>query len=172
MRIKKLILLLLFLQMLLPVGVVEADTGPKPTMEFSFDQSQLAAPVTIVSGILYECQQSDCSDAQPLMEGGPQGFRCTAESCDALAYGFAPYHRIEIEFSDGKTRQSNIFKTAGFDSKYRVTVNADDLLVEAESGLLAPQWIGGLLLLCICALCGTVLLVVLIVFVIVRSRRK
>jgi len=73
------------------------DTGPKPTMEFSFDQSLLAQPVTIVSGILYECQQSDCSDAQPLMEGGPQGFRCTAESCDALAYGFAPYHRIEIE---------------------------------------------------------------------------
>jgi hypothetical protein len=148
-------------------------------MEFAFDQSSLAASVTIVSGILYECQQSDCSDAQALMEGGPQGFRCTAESCDALAYGFAPYHRIEIEFSDGKTRQSNIFQTAGFDSKYKVTVNADDLLVEALPGFLAPQlsplapqWMGGIVLFCLCALCGGALLVIVIVLVIWRSTRK
>jgi hypothetical protein len=177
-KLKILSLLLIFLHLLLPSQIVHADTGPKPTMEFTFDQSQLPAPVTIVSGILYECQQSDCSDAQPLMEGGPQGFRCTAESCDALAYGFAPYHRIEIEFSDGKTRQSNIFETVGFDSKYNVTVNPNDLLVEALPGLLtpfsplAPRWIGGIVLLCLCALCGGVLLIALIVFVILRSTRK
>jgi hypothetical protein len=176
---KKLIVLLLLLFLFFPTLTVHADTGPKPTMEFSFDQSLLAQPVAIVSGILYECQQSDCSDAQPLMEGGPQGFRCTAESCDALAYGFAPYHRIEIEFSDGKTRQSNIFQTAGFDSKYKVTVNADDLLVDAQPGFLAlpsssaaPRWMGGIVLLCLCALCAAVLLVALIVFAVWRSTQK
>jgi hypothetical protein len=178
MKPKKL-LLLFFLVASLSVKDAMADTGPKPTMEFTFDQSQLAAPVTIVSGILYECQEADCNDAQPLIEGGPQGFRCTAESCDALAYGFAPYHRIEIEFSDGKTRQSNIFETAGFDSKYNVAVNPNDLLVEAQTGFLAPQfsasaprWIGGIVLLCLCALCGVLLLVALIAFVILRSTRK
>jgi hypothetical protein len=154
---------------ILPVGLT--DTGPKPTMEFAFNQELLSSPVTIVSGILYECQQSDCSDAHALEEGGPQGFRCTAESCDALAYGFAPYHRIEIEFSDGKTRQSNIFETAGFDSRYKVTVNPDDLLVEALPSAAAP-WTFAVLLLCACALCGGVLLIAVIIFVIWRSSRK
>ncbi len=179
LRIRKLILLLFFMQMVLPSGIARADTGPKPTMEFTFDQSSLAAPVTIVSGILYECQESDCSDAKALQEGGPQGFRCTPESCEALAYGFAPYHRIEIEFSDGKTLESNIFQTAGFDSKYKVTLNPNDLLVEALPGFLAPgfssgapRWIGSILLLCLCAFCGVILLIALIVFVIWRSTRK
>jgi hypothetical protein len=178
--LKKLLRLILAPMLLfLPTYTVFADTGPKPTMEFSFNQSSLATPVTIVLGTLYECQEADCSDAQPLMEGGPQGFRFTAESCDALAYGFAPYHRIEIEFSDGKTRQSNIFQTAGFNSMYKVIVNPDDLLVEAQPGFLAPQfsasaprWIGGIVLLCLCALCGGVLLIALIVFVIPRATSK
>jgi hypothetical protein len=171
MQIKKLILLLLFLQLLLPAGIAKADTGPKPTMGFAFDQSLLSVPVTIVSGIIYECQQSDCSDARPLEEGGPQGFRCSAESCDALAYGFAPYHRIEIEFSDGKTRQSNIFKTAGFESQYKVTVQPDDLLVTALPSIPAP-WTSAAVLLCACALCGGALLIAAIVLVIWRSSRK
>lgn len=168
---KKLLWLLAFGLLFLPLQTVRADTGPKPTMDFSFDQSLLAQPVTIVSGILYECQQSDCSDAHPLEEGGPQGFRCTVESCDALAYGFAPYHRIEIEFSDGKTRQSNIFETAGFDSRYKVTVNSDDLLVEALPSAAGP-WTAAVLLLCACALCCGVLLIVAIILVIWRSTRK
>jgi hypothetical protein len=171
-KLKKSIFLLLFLQLLLPSQIIRADTGPKPTMEFAFNQSFLANPLTIVSGILYECQQSDCSDAQALQEGGPQGFRCTAEGCDALAYGFAPYHRIEIEFSDGKTRQSNIFQTAGFESMYKVTVKPDDLMVEAQSNPPAPRWTVAILLLCACALCSGVLLVAAIFLVIWRSTRK
>jgi hypothetical protein len=171
-KFKKLLLLLFFLQLLVPARVVEADTGPKPTMEFAFHEAAATWPVTIVSGILYECDRSDCSDAKPLVEGGPQGFRCTADGCDALAYGFAPYHRIEIEFSDGKTRQSNIFQTAGFESRYKVTVNPDDLLVEAEFSLPAPQWMLGVLLLCACVVCGGVLLIAGIVFIILQSSRK
>ncbi len=161
-----------FLQLLVPARVVEADTGPKPTMEFEFNQELPAEPVTIVSGILYECEQSDCSDARPLEQLGPQGFDCSTDRCDALAYGFAPYHRIEIEFSDGKTRQSNIFQTAGFESRYKVTVNPDDLLVEAQFSLPAPQWMLGILLLCACVVCGGVLLIAGIVFIIMRSSRK
>src|SRR5512133_614772 len=82
---------------------VFADTGPKPTMEFSFKQESSGDQVTIVSGTLYECDQSDCSDAAPLQELGPQRFTCEATSCSALAYGFSDYHKLEIQFSDGKT---------------------------------------------------------------------
>lgn len=168
---KKLILPLLLLLLLLPAGTVEADTGPKPTMAFEFIQPEATAPLTIVSGILYECRQSDCSDAQPLQEGGPQGFRCTAESCNALAYGFAPYHKIEIEFSDGKTRASNVFKTAGFESKYKVTVQLEGLLVEAQFNPRISPWGGMFFLLCSC-LCGIVLILALVFFLIRRFSRK
>jgi hypothetical protein len=42
---------------------------------------------------------------------------------------------LEIEFSDGGRRQSNIFETAGFNSKYSVNVQSEDLLVERQPGL-------------------------------------
>ena len=145
---------------LLSVDTVRADTGPKPSMEFTFT----GEPVTIVSGIMYECDQSNCSDAAPLEELGPQGFRCEAESCSAIGYGFAPYHQIEIEFSDGTTRQSNIFETAGFDSKYTVTVRPDDLLVEAQFNLSASPRNTILVLACICLLIAGVMVVVGVIF--------
>ena len=135
------VFLFLVSQILVPTHTALADTGPKPSMDFTFT----GEPVTIISGILYECEQADCSDAAPLGEFGPQRFYCDAESCGALAYGFAQYHEIEIEFSDGKTRTSNIFETAGFDSKYTVTVRPDDLLVEARLNLDpitgSPLWV-------------------------------
>ena len=118
--------------------VLAADVGPKPTMQFEFKQDLPGGDVLITSGILYECQQADCSDAALLEELGPQRFWCEEFRCSALAYGFAPYHRIEIQFSDGKTRQSNIFETIDFESYYIVTINPDDLLVEESFGSPAP----------------------------------
>jgi hypothetical protein len=69
-RRAKLFVLLLFLQILLPVRIALADTGPKPSMDFEFRQASGEA-VTITSGILYECDQPDCGDAAPLEEVGP-----------------------------------------------------------------------------------------------------
>jgi hypothetical protein len=170
-KFRKQFLLLLLVVVLLPAQIVLADTGPKPTMDFQFKQELTDEPVTIISGTLYECDQSDCSDATPLQEAGPQRFTCDANSCHALAYGFAPYHKIEIEFSDEQTRQSNIFQTAGFDSKYTVTVRPDDLLVEAQFslGVLPPVFI--IVITCICALVGIALVVGLIIFLIRRSKK-
>jgi hypothetical protein len=105
------------------------------------------------------------------MEGGPQGFRCSADGCNALAYGFAPYHKIEIQFSDGKTRISNIFKTAGFDSVYEVTVRPEDLLVEAQFNPGVSPWGAAIFLLC-CCLCGGLLVIALVIFLVWRSSRK
>jgi hypothetical protein len=156
--------LLLLILALSPASTVLADTGPKPSMGFTFT----GEPVTIVSGILYECEQSDCSDAAPLEELGPQGFYCDAESCSAVAYGFAHYHQIEIEFSDGTTRQSNVFETAGFDSEYTVTVRPADLLVEAQFNLSANPRTGIFILACVCILFVGIVVVAGVVFILRR----
>jgi hypothetical protein len=171
-KFRKLFLLSLFLQFFLPVQIVLADTGPKPTMDFQFKQELAGEPVTITSGILYECQQSDCSDAAPLQELGPQRFTCDANSCSALAYGFSDYHKLEIQFSDGKTRQSNIFKTAGFDSKYTVTVRPQDLLVEAQFTPSNFPFTIVTVIACICASVGVGLVVGLIIFLVRRSKKN
>lgn len=171
-KLIKLFLLVLSLQILLPAHVVLADTSPKPTMDFEFRQELTGEQVTITSGTLYECEQSDCSDASRLEELGPQRFTCEADSCRALAYGFAHYHKIEVEFSDGKTRQSNIFETAGFDLRYTVTVRPEDLLVEAQLSLGVFPLIAILILICVCALVSLGLLAGLIVFLIRRSKKN
>jgi hypothetical protein len=167
MKPKKLyIVLLLLLLTLLPTFTVLADTGPKPSMEFTFTGED----VTIVSGILYECDQPDCSDAEPLKDLGAQGLYCETSRCRALAYGFAPYHILEIEFVDGTTRESNIFETAGFDSKYKVTVRPGDLLVESQLNLDfitgTPLWV----VLCCCALLGGILAIAGVVFFLRRRK--
>jgi len=173
-KFKTFLLLLILMQLFPPTSVALADTGPKPTMEFEFTQELASEQVTITSGVLYECDQPDCSDASPLEELGPQGFYCELQSCSAMGYGFAPYHRIEIEFSDGVTRQSNIFETAGFDSKYTVTVRPEDLLVQAQFNLAIFPRLGmaEILITCVCALVGMGLLAGLILFLRRRSAKN
>ncbi len=162
------LLSMLIIGVLVRAHVVRADTGPKPTMEFTFTGES----ATITSGILYECEQSDCSDASPLKELGPQGFTCDASSCSALAYGFSQYHKLEIQFSDGQTRQSNIFETDAFDSKYKVTVRPDDMVVEAQFSLKAFSRVNLLLILCVCMLSIGGLVIGLIIFLVRRSKKN
>ena len=175
-KYKTIIILLLFVLAFLPSRAVSADTGPKPTMDFTFVQGIPGQQLTIVSGTLYECEQSDCSDAKPLGQMGPQHFGCNDTSCNALAYGFSPYHRLEVEFSDGKTRQSNIFQTAGFSSIYQVTIRPDDLLVEGQfnpSNLLPTSYLPlDVLLTCACLLCVSVVAIIVVVVLIMRRRSK
>ncbi len=173
-KLRIILLFLLLVPLSLPTQLALADTGPKPTMEFTFQQNLPTGQVTIISGTLVECDQPDCSDAAPLKQLGPQGLHCDATSCSALAYGFSTYHRLELQFSDAKMRQSNIFKTAGFDSKYTVTIRPDDLVVQAQfnpAGFLPWTWT----VLCLVCACGILLLVVvigLIVFFVRRSRKS
>jgi hypothetical protein len=170
-RFLKLLVLLLFVQLLLPAQTALADTGPKPTMEFDFKQEP-DVELQIISGVLYECDQPDCSDAAALEQLGPQGLYCDTVGCHATAYGFAPYHQLEVEFSDEVTRRSNIFETAGFDSRYTVTVRPDDLLVEAQFSLdIAPRLGIFEILLCICGLVVLGLVTGLAIFLIRRSRK-
>ncbi len=161
---------------LAPFQSVHADTGPKPTMEFTFVQGIPGQQLTIASGTLYECRQADCQDAAPLARLGPQHFGCDENGCNALAYGFSQYHRLEIQFSDGSTRRSNIFQTAGFDSIYIVTIRPDDLLVEAQFNpvnLLPTTYLPlDVLLTCGCLLALLVIIVVAVILIVRRRARK
>ena len=166
---KALLSFFLLILLILPAQIAKADTGPKPTMTFTFT----GEPVTITSGTLYECDQSDCSDAAPLGEFGPQRLTCDANSCSALAYGFSAYHKLEIQFSDGKTRTSNVFQTTGFDSVYTVTIRPVDLEVKAQMnplGVLPPNIT--LIVALGCCLCFIGILIVALIVFIVRRRRK
>ncbi len=116
-----------------PTASVFADMGPKPEMDFQFI-IEVDQPL-IESGILYECYQPDCSDAEPLEKVAVQGMLCNETSCFAVSYGFAPYHKLEIAFTDGQILESNIFETVGHISEYTVTVREDGLLVEPRFNL-------------------------------------
>ncbi len=164
----------------LTIKPVHADTGPKPGMSFVFIQEFPGDPVTIISGELFECDQADCQDATPLMEVGPQHFSCEEVTCSALAYGFSTYHRIEINFSDGVTRRSNVFKTLSFNSSYKVTIRQDDLLVEPQGGIsslldMIPGFAlipGGILVSCGICLVAVIIIFVLIILVLRRASNK
>ena len=130
MKKYKLAILLTLLIILMPQITVFADTGPKAEMTFTFQQKE-GEPTNpkIETGTLYECNMSDCSDAAPLEEMGPQRFECAAYSCYSMAYGYADYFQLEIAFEDGVTRKSNIFTKNAFDAGYMVAINASSLSV-------------------------------------------
>ena len=167
----KALIWLVFVVSCLPFQSAAADMGPKPSMEFTFTQEFPGSQISITSGTMFECDQADCSDAKPLMEAGPQRFSCEAASCHALAYGFSDYHQLEIQFSDGKTRQSNIFKTAEFNAIYKVSIRENDLLVEPQIslGLFSPLTY---ILLCGCCLLGIFVIIIAVILFVRRTTRQ
>jgi hypothetical protein len=144
-------------------------------MEFGFQSQTPGAALTILSGTLYDCHQPDCQDAVPQVSRGQQF--CNTTSCSALV--FSPYHRLEIQFSDGKTRQSNVFQSTSSSSThtvYKVTIRPDDLLVETKY---TSDYPGDptIIFKCLLFLCGcyagiAVIAILLNIFLARRSRRK
>lgn len=162
----KVSLVIALLAALLPSGAAAADVGPKPTISFTFTQGFEGEALTIASGVLMQCDLADCSDAKPLGENmGPQHFTCEGLTCEGLAYGFTDYGRIDITFSDGKLRRSNVFAIKDFSAHYDVTIRQDDLLVEQ------PYNPTSVIVAAVC-LCVVVLMVGVIVGVVVLIRRR
>jgi hypothetical protein len=115
---------------------VSADVGPKPSMAFTFEFE--GDPIPIVSAILYECDDDQCTNPESLKELGPQRLTCSETGCSAVAYGFADYHQLVIEFSD-RTRASNIFSKKAFSASYTVTVTSDALEIKEKRKLFDPN---------------------------------
>jgi hypothetical protein len=125
-----LLLLILFLAAI-PSQSVEADAGPHPSMQFVFISKVKPTP-TIVSGQLYECKDEACTKSGLLPEMGPQRFQCQPNTCNSSGYMYTTYHRLEIVFSDGLTRQSNIFTKVAYFANYLVTIEDKSLVVEEK----------------------------------------
>ena len=119
-------------------GVSGMDVGPKPTMDFEFVMEQGLPTVTITEAVLLECDDASCAGARPLEVLGPQGITCQEMSCSSMAYGYADYHRLEVTFSDGVTRQSDVFEKSAFHATYRVTVGQELLRVREGRGKIDP----------------------------------
>lgn len=128
MKIIRFLNSIFMLGLLMVPAVALADLGPKPGMSFKIVYQTSARP-KIVSGEQLECQDDQCVDAKSLATVGPQGFYCYQNKCSSLAYGYADYHKLRIKFDDNITRESNVFKTNGFDSRYTVNVQKTDLII-------------------------------------------
>ena len=139
--LRALYILMIAVATLIPSTSAQADMGPKPSMDFAF-VFEADPSLTITDGTLLQCLDAACSATEPLEELGPQSFTCEASRCESMAYGYRDSFRLEITFSDGVTRRSNIFGKEHFDALYRVTVLADDLEVEETGGRVNPMVFG------------------------------
>ncbi len=167
-----LLVILAMLFVLAMPGGSHADMGPKPTMTFTLTYQISPAPA-VTGGELLECSTADCADAQPLPEAGPQHFSCQTDTCDSMAYGYEPYHRLRLHFADGSTRESNVFGKKYFNARYTVTVAETDLTVTETRGTgNAMGWLvfGTIAGSCLAAMLAVAVLVIL-VMLILKARK-
>lgn len=111
-----------------------ADIGPKPTVDITLP-GELANHV--VAGTLLLCQKSDCSDALPMQDVGPQGFSCRLSTsdkiggshgyvashlpvghCGGLGYGFSPFLQLKLNLKEGNDIVSSVFTKKEFDAHF------------------------------------------------------
>jgi hypothetical protein len=135
--IRRVFFLLVGVALLAPAGRASADIGPHSTMNFEFAYEIDPSP-TIISGQMQTCVDAACQQVGETYTAAPL-FGCDAAGCSSLYTYQAPYYRLSIQFSDGKTRQSNVFAKANSSGSqyYRVAVRADDLVV---TPLPQPIW--------------------------------
>ena len=157
-------MLIPILLVLLPFGKVSAD-APPPSMDFEFYPQTSGVTITILSAILYGCEGSDCQNPIPIP------ISCGDSNCHANA-GYSS-NRLEVRFSDGKTRRSNVFQSNAAHTVYKVTIRPDDLLVETQStsGYQSASGFFELAIICVC-LAGILILVILLIIFLIRHSRK
>ena len=162
---KKILMLIPILLVLLPFGKVSAD-APPPSMDFEFYPQTSGVTITILSATLYGCEGSDCQNPIPIP------ISCGDSNCHANA-GYSS-NRLEVHFSDGKTRRSNVFQSTSAHTVYKVTIRPDDLLVETQStsGYQSASGFFELAIICVCLAGILILVILLIIFLIRRSRKK
>ena len=165
LNFKKILMLILILLILLPFGKVSAD-APPPSMDFEFYPQTSGVTITILSATLYGCEGSDCQNPIPIP------ISCGDSNCHANA-GYSS-NRLEVRFSDGKTRRSNVFQSTSAHTAYKVTIRPDDLLVETQStsGYQSASGFFQLAIICVCLAGILILVILLIIFLIRRSRKK
>lgn len=109
--------------------------SPKPEMDFSFQyQTSDKHAILPATSEQIQCNDNQCLEQDPLGVYGIQKLYCQAENCFSIAYQYAPYQKLVIDFSDGVKRQSNVFATpAKLRNSFVVTVREKDLWVEPSA---------------------------------------
>jgi hypothetical protein len=104
-------------------------------MEFELVQDVPGSTLTMVSWSMLNCQNSECSSPGEIVQMG-DAFRCSINECRAgIHYGIQhDYFQMDITFSDGVARKSNVFTRRFFDARYRVIIQSDSLLVRELKG--------------------------------------
>ena len=131
----KSIFILGILSLIFLIRPVYADLGPKPSMYFSL-KYEISEDIKLEGCEQYQCEKSDCSDAALLERLGPQGTNSLERACQSVAYGYSPYQKLVLKFSD-KTRESNVFKADDslLNSDFNVIVKKDSLEI-GDNGIL------------------------------------
>ncbi len=112
-------------------SAILADIGPKPSMDFNLIY-EMSGPTTLINGQQLQCEDESCLQSSPLEQLGPQGFYCEQDSCSSMAYSYAPYQKLVLNFSD-RTRESNVFKAGSYHASFDVRVTDTGLLVEEKT---------------------------------------
>lgn len=127
--------LLLLAACLLAVAPAWSGVFPKPEMDFDFvyqtEQSPAILPDTSEQ---IQCQDNQCIQSTPLGIYGIQKLYCQADGCFSIAYKYAPYQKLIIDFEDGVKRESNVFPAPDrLRDSFTVTVRDKDLRVERSA---------------------------------------
>ena len=121
-----------------------AGISPKPEMDFTLVyQTQNKPTVLADTSEQIQCADNQCLQAAPLGQYGIQKLYCHSNGCFSIAYEYEPFQKLVLAFSDGKTRQSNVFPTpAKLRNSFTVLVRDGDLVVQLSS---KPQQFNALL---------------------------
>ncbi len=129
---KKLLLLPALLFMFTPLF---GGVFPKPEMDFDFVYQGEDRPAILPdTSEQIQCQDNQCIQNTPLGRYGIQKLYCHSDGCFSIAYKYAPYQQLIIDFSDGVKRQSNVFPAPErLHDSFTVTVREGDLWVERSA---------------------------------------
>jgi hypothetical protein len=133
-------LILAFVLLAIVASPASADMGPKPSITFDLIY-ETETPLEVVEIELFLCDDESCTSGHLLEKKlGPQDIDCESpDRCESLAYGYADYMRLIMTFSDGVTRESDVFEKKHFDATYDVTVGDDSLIVKSTGGRMNPM---------------------------------
>lgn len=131
---KKFLTLFLLLSIFTPLW---AGLAPKPQMDFIVIYPGQEHPTLLADNSeQLQCQDNQCLQSAPLGRYGIQRLYCQEEKCFSVAYKYAPFQQLVLNFSDGVKRTSNIFSTpAKLHSSFYIVVQEQDLQVTP-----APYW--------------------------------
>jgi len=78
-----------------------------------------------------QCQDNQCIEQEALGSYGIQKLYCQPTGCFSIAYEYAPYQKLVLDFSDGIKRTSNVFATPDkLRNNFQVIVGKNDLHIE------------------------------------------